>query len=54
MKIRNFLDAKTKRELHVHVDSEEGRVITGDLCNGDKSYPVVLIEVEPGIYTRAR
>lgn len=47
--IRRFLDYKTKRELHMHVNREELGVLTGVLCDGDKFYSAAtLVEVEPG------
>jgi hypothetical protein len=46
--IRNFLDAKTKRELHMHVESEEFGVLTGMLHVNDEFYPATLVEIEPG------
>ena len=51
MKIKNVLDYKTNRELHVHIVDEEFGVLTGLLCDGDEFYyPATLVEVAPGIW----
>jgi hypothetical protein len=46
--IRKFLDAKTKRELHMHVEQEQFGILVGMICDADKFYREVLVEVEPG------
>jgi hypothetical protein len=47
--IRHFLNAKTKRELHMHVEQENLGVLTGVLCDANNAfYPAILIEVAPG------
>lgn len=48
--IRTFLDVRTKRELHIHVEREEFGVLLGTLCHDGQIYPEVLVEVAPGIW----
>ncbi len=46
--IRHFLDAKTKREYAIRVESEEFGVLTGWITPGREH--ATLIEVAPGIW----
>lgn len=47
--IRHFLNYKTRKPLHVHVEREEFGVMSGVLCDGDNfCYPVALVETKSG------
>lgn len=49
MKIKQFLDARTEHELHMHVEHEEPGWMVGTLCDDEgESYRTLLVEVEPG------
>jgi hypothetical protein len=52
--IRNFLNARNRRMLHMHVEREEFGVLIGDLCHDGLFYRATLVEVWPGVYVRSK
>jgi hypothetical protein len=50
--IRRFFDVKTKREIHIHAESEEFGVLTGHLCCDAEK--LILVEVAPGIWEQRK
>lgn len=52
--IRNFLNVRNRRMLHMHVVEDRFGILDGFLCHGNQFYRATLVEVWPGVYIRSK